>query len=58
MWFLMGNVGGFFRQGQVLRFPGRSVSDIHTTIGNAFGIKDQTFGDPAFCTGAISPLIA
>jgi hypothetical protein len=58
MWFLMGNAGGFFRQGQVLRFPGRSVSDIHVTIANAFGIKDPTFGDPAFCTGPVAPLIA
>jgi hypothetical protein len=58
MWFVMGNVGGFFRQGQVLKFPGRSVSDIHVTLGNAFGIRDQTFGDPAFSTGPIAPLIA
>jgi hypothetical protein len=58
MWFVMGNVGGFLRQGQVLKFPGRSVSDIHATIGNAFGIPDQTFGDPAFSTGPIAPMIA
>jgi hypothetical protein len=58
MWFLMGNVGGFLKQGQVLRFPGRSVSDIHLTIAHAFGIMDPVFGDPAFCTGPVSPLIA
>ena len=58
MWFVMGNVGGFLKQGQVLKFPGRSVSDIHVTLGNAFGIQERTFGDPAFSTGPIAPLIA
>jgi hypothetical protein len=58
MWFLMGNVGGFFKQGQVLKFNGRSVSDLHVTVGNAFGIKDQVFGDAPFCTGPIAGLIA
>jgi hypothetical protein len=58
MWFVMGNVGGFLRQGQVLKLPGRSVSDLHVTIGHAFGIPDQTFGDAAFSTGPIAPLIA
>jgi hypothetical protein len=58
MWFVMGNVGGFLRQGQVLKLPGRSVSDLHLTMAHAFGIRDQAFGDPAFCTGPIAPLIA
>ncbi len=58
MWFVMGNVGGFLRQGQVLKLPGRSVSDLHVTLAHAFGIPDATFGDPAFCTGPIAPLIA
>ena len=38
MWFVMGNVGGFFKQGQVLKLPGRSVSDLHLTLAKAFGI--------------------
>jgi Protein of unknown function (DUF1552) len=58
MWFVMGNVGGFLRQGQVLKLPGRSVSDLHVTLAHAFGIQEPTFGDPAFCTGPIAPLIA
>jgi hypothetical protein len=58
MWFLMGNVGGFFRQGQVLNVPGRSVSDLHVSITKAFGIPDDKFGDPAFCTGPVPGLIA
>lgn len=58
LWLLAGNVGGFLKQGQVLKMNGRSVSDVHTTIGNAFGIADQTFGNPAYGEGPIPTLIA
>ncbi len=58
LWLLMGNAGGFFKQGQVLSLDGRSVSDVHATLGNAFGITDTTFGNPAYCDGAIESLIA
>jgi hypothetical protein len=58
LWFVMGNVGGFLKQGQVIKAPGRSVSDLHVTVLNAFGIPDKTFGDPAHCTGPIAGLIA
>ena len=58
MWFVAGNAGGFLKQGQVLKFPGTSVSDLHATIQNAFGIKEQTFGDAEFCKGPIAGLIA
>lgn len=58
LWLLAGNVDGFLKQGQVLKMNGRSVSDVHTTIGNAFGIADQTFGNPAYGEGPIPTLIA
>jgi len=58
MWFVAGNAGGFLKQGQVLKFPGRSVSDLHATLQNAYGIKEQTFGDAQYCTGPIAGLIA
>jgi len=54
----MGNVGGYFRTGQVLKMNGRSTSDLHVTIANAFGIPDQKFGDPEHCTGPISNIVA
>ena len=57
MWFLMGNVGGYFRTGQVLKLNGRSTSDLHATIANAFGIPDQKFGDPEHCDGPIAALV-
>jgi hypothetical protein len=58
LWLLMGNAGGFFQQGQVLNMDGRSASDVHATIGNAFGIADAKFGNPAYGDGAIANLIA
>ena len=58
MWFMGGNVGGFFKTGPDLKNPGRSVSDIHVSIAKAFGIPDEKFGDPAFCTGPVPGLIA
>jgi hypothetical protein len=58
MWFMGGNVGGFFRNGQIIKNPGRSVSDIHVSITKAFGIPDDKFGDPAYCSGPVPGLIA
>jgi hypothetical protein len=57
MWFVMGNVGGRLKQGQVLKLPGRSVSDLHLSIAMAFGIQDAKYGDPEHCTGPIMPLL-
>ena len=58
LWMLMGNAGGYFKQGQVLNLGNRSVNDVHVTLQNAFGIADSTFGNPAYCTGPIANLRA
>jgi hypothetical protein len=58
LWLLMGNAGGFFKQGQVLDLKGRSVNDVHATVAQAFGITDATYGNPAYCDGVIANLIA
>lgn len=58
LWLLMGNVNAYFKQGQVLRLAGRSTNDLHTTLCNAYGIKDKTFGNAAYCDGAIADLLA
>jgi hypothetical protein len=58
LWLLMGNVGGFFRQGQVLELGGRSSNDVHTTIARAFGLELDSFGNPAYGDGAIDALRA
>lgn len=58
MWVLMGNAAGYFKQGQILNLDGRSTNDLHTTLCNAFGIADSTFGNPKYCGGALSQLRA
>ncbi len=58
LWLLMGNAGGYLKQGQVLSMNGRSVNDVHATLANAFGITDAKFGNPTYCDGVIPSLIA
>jgi hypothetical protein len=57
LWLLMGNVGGYFKQGRVLNCGGKSVNDVHTSLCNAFGIADKTFGNPAYCGGPLAALM-
>jgi hypothetical protein len=56
MWMLMGNVAGHFRSGRILNCAGHSVADLHTSLCNAFGIPDKTFGNPAYCKGPLPDL--
>ena len=56
MWLLMGNAAGQFGTGRVLDCGGRSTNDLHTSLCNAFGIPDQTFGNPAYCSGPLPNL--
>jgi hypothetical protein len=58
MWMLFGNANGFFKQGRILDLKGKSLNDLHTSLGNAFGISDQTFGNPAYCDGPLTALMA
>jgi hypothetical protein len=55
-WLLMGNAAGYFKQGRVLDLGGKSVSDLHVSLLNAFGIPDKTFGNPAYCAGPLTAL--
>jgi len=56
MWMLMGNAAGQLRTGRILDCGGRSINDLHTWLGNAFGIDDTTFGNAAYCRGALPDL--
>jgi hypothetical protein len=57
MWVLMGNVGGYFRTGRTINCEGRSTNDVHTSLCNAFGLPDKTFGNPKFCGGPLQALL-
>jgi hypothetical protein len=56
MWLLMGNANGYFRSGRVINCGGKSVSDVHTSLANAFGLPDQSFGNPDYCDGPLADL--
>jgi hypothetical protein len=58
MWLLMGNVAGQLRSGRILNCGGRSVSDLHTSLCNLYGIADTSFGNPAYCKGPLPDLTA
>jgi hypothetical protein len=58
MWLLMGNAGGYFQTGRILNCGGRSVNDVHVSLGNAMGLSDQSFGNPAYCDGPLTELNA
>jgi hypothetical protein len=53
LWTLMGNVAGTFKTGRVIDCGGRSVNDLHTSLCNAYGIGATSYGNPAYCGGAL-----
>lgn len=56
MWVLMGNAAGHFRTGRILNCGGKSTNDLCTSLANAFGLPDKTFGNPAYCAGPLTDL--
>ncbi len=53
---MAGNLGGHFRTGRYLAYDHQPHNNLLVSLQNAFGIESQTFGDPAFCTGALAGL--
>lgn len=54
--FLLAGGGGGLRGGRHLNFKGRSHNDLLVAILNLFGDSREKYGDPAFCSGALSGL--
>jgi hypothetical protein len=56
-WVLAGGAGGAWRTGRYVRYPENPPhNNLLVTILNAFGIEATTFGNPAYCTGALAGL--
>jgi hypothetical protein len=53
---LAGSGGGTLRTGRYLNFAGASHNDLLVSLLNTFGIAEQTFGHPDFCTGPLPNL--
>ena len=56
-WLVMGNAGRHFRSGRILDAMNRSTNDLHTSLCNAFGIADASFGNSVYCAGALPDLV-
>lgn len=56
---LAGGGGGYLKTGQFVEYQGeRPHNDLLVTLLNAMGIEATTFGDPTYCTGPLSELVA
>jgi len=44
-WILAGNAGGFFRTGRYLSLGGATHDQVLTSVCNAFGLENETFGN-------------
>ncbi len=55
---LAGSVGGYFKTGQVVDAQGVAHNDLLLSITQAMGVDATTFGNPAYCKGAIAGLKA
>ena len=53
---LAGKLGGHFRTGRFLQFSGRPHNDLLVSLINAFGINKTSFGNAAYCKGALPGL--
>jgi hypothetical protein len=57
-WVVGGSCGGFFKTGQMLRFPGTAHTRLLITIAQAMGLSLKSFGDPEFNGPLLSEIIA
>jgi hypothetical protein len=54
---LAGGAGGALQMGRYLKYNGDHHNNLLVSILNAMGVPDTTFGNPAYCTGALPKLI-
>ncbi len=54
---LAGGARGEIQMGRYLRYAGDHHNNLLVSILNAMGVPDTTFGNPAYCTGALPKLL-
>jgi hypothetical protein len=54
---MAGSAGGYFRTGRCLRYDDTPHNDLLVTLTNAYGVEQETFGDPRFCNGPLTELL-
>lgn len=55
---IAGSAGGAIATGRALSFDGASHADLMLALLRAYDVDDETFGDPAYCTGVLSGVLA
>jgi hypothetical protein len=53
---LAGSAGGYFQTGRYLTYDAQPHNNLLVSLLNAMGVPATTFGDPNYCTGALSGL--
>ncbi|MCA9704555.1 MAG: DUF1552 domain-containing protein [Myxococcales bacterium] len=53
LFMLAGSANGQLETGRFVSFPGRPHNDLLVNLCNLMGLDDTSFGDPAYCTGAL-----
>jgi hypothetical protein len=54
---LAGSCGGAWKTGKVIDCGNRTHNDVYTRIAQAFGMKVNTIGNPAWCQGPMPGLV-
>jgi hypothetical protein len=53
-WVIAGGAGGAIKSGRFLQYPHVPHNNLLTSICNAMGLPDKTFGIPGVCTGPLA----
>ncbi|MEM9195830.1 MAG: hypothetical protein AAGF12_42080, partial [Myxococcota bacterium] len=53
---LAGSAGGAFQTGRFLSYDRQPHSDLWVSMQQAYGIAENTFGNPQYCNGPLSDL--
>lgn len=54
---MAGSAGGHFRTGRFLQYQDTPHNNLLVSLLRAFGIDEDTFGNPQFCTGPLAELL-
>ncbi|SEK78756.1 Protein of unknown function [Stigmatella aurantiaca] len=53
---MAGSCGGYFRTGRYLKYTNGWHNELYVSLLNAMGVQTNTFGNPAYCKGALPNL--
>lgn len=58
-WVIVGGLGGALKKGEHINVAGQNNNNLFVSLGQAMGLPNfTTFGDPKYCTGPLTQLMA